>query len=78
MMISGSTLQPALLPIVKTHNQISIMHFHAQNMQKCVLERNSYAKLSTKVHARSCLEQPRYAAEKPDNYRMPQSTKVVE
>jgi hypothetical protein len=41
------------------HNQISIMHIHAQNMQKFVLEKNSYAELSTVVHARSGLEQPR-------------------
>jgi hypothetical protein len=56
------------------HNQISIMHIHAQNMQKFVLEKSSYAKLSTEVHARSGLEQPRQgldndmtAAKKPWN-----------
>jgi hypothetical protein len=44
----------------KMHNQISLMQIHAQNMQKFVLEKSRYAKLSTKVHARSGLEQPRH------------------
>jgi hypothetical protein len=46
----------------KMHNQISIMYVHAQNMQKSVLEKNRYADLSTRVHPRSGLEQPRCAA----------------
>jgi hypothetical protein len=44
------------------HNQISIMHFHAQLMQKFVFEKSGYAKLSTKVHPRLGLEQPRCVA----------------
>jgi hypothetical protein len=31
------------------HNQISIMHFHAQNMHFFVLGKSGYAKLSTEV-----------------------------
>lgn len=34
------------------HNHFSIMHFHAQIMQKIVLEKSGYAKLSTEVQPR--------------------------
>jgi hypothetical protein len=44
----------------KMHNRFSIMQIHAQNMH-FVLEKSGYAKLSTEVHARSGLEQPRQA-----------------
>jgi hypothetical protein len=50
----------------KMHNHFSIMHFHAQNMHFFVLEKSGYAKLSTEVHARSGLEQPRQGL---DNHR---------
>ena len=43
------------------------MHFHAQIMQKIVLEKNGYAKLSTEVQPTMGLEQPRQEL---DNYRM--------
>jgi hypothetical protein len=52
----------------KMHNQISIMHFHAQNMQKFVLRKSGHANLSTEVHARSGLEQSRQGL---DNDRIP-------
>ena len=59
-MISDSTCKLTLLPVKKMHNHFSIMHFHAQNMQKIVLEKSGYAKLSTEVHRRSGLGQPRH------------------
>jgi hypothetical protein len=46
----------------KMHNQISIMHFHARNMHFFTFEKSGYAKLSTEVHPRSGLGQPRNAA----------------
>jgi hypothetical protein len=48
----------------KMHNQISIMHFHSQNMQKFVFEKNDYAKLSTEVHPTMGLEQSRQSLDK--------------
>jgi hypothetical protein len=42
----------------KMHNRFSIMQIHAQNMH-FVLEKSGYAKLSTQIHPRSGLEQPR-------------------
>jgi hypothetical protein len=47
----------------KMHKQISIMHIHAQFMQKFVLEKSGYADLSTGVQSRMGLDRARCAAE---------------